>query len=253
MIKNTINPPITIIVFCCNDAARIKGHIENISFADEIIFIDDNSPDNTAAIAEEPGIIILKQTTDNKEKQQSIAIKSAQNNWIILLDANQYISSELKAEILVTLSTSNVAELYFVRETLFFFGKTIKYGALYSKTKILLFDKKRYLYKGEQKIKFMQRQKIFKTRINSYAYKNFDDYNSCLNLVRKEEALVLFQNKIKPNFYHFLMKPFLSFINQYFVKLGFMDGKEGYILAYINSFSILKRYLILWLLYYDMD
>lgn len=253
MIKKTKEPQISIITFCHNNENNIKEHLENLSFAQEIIFIDDNSSDNTVTVTRESGAKVIVLADECKQEQEVNAIKEAKNNWIILLELNEYLSNELKAEILLEISNPDTAGLHYVRETLFFFGKTIKYGAFYNKSRVLLFDKKRYSYTGKQQTKHMQASKTLKNRINSCAYKNFDDYNYNLNLLRKEEAQLLFHKNVKPNFYHFFMKPFFNFVHQYFLKLGFVDGKEGYILAYINSFSILKRYLILWLLYYEME
>ncbi|KFF05884.1 glycosyltransferase family 2 protein [Flavobacterium reichenbachii] len=251
-----ITTKLTIVTFCYNDEISIKKQIENIAFADEIILIDDNSSDKTAVIAKELGAVVLQQTENNKTQQINAAIEMAQNNWILTLDPNESISTELKQEILNKISCADSQEFYFAEQTLFFFGKTIKYGAFYNKKRLFLFNKSKI---SNEEIKiipakiFFKRSKTLKNKINLYAYKNFDDYNSSLNSKRKEEALVLFHNNIKPNFYHFFIKPFSSFVRQYFLKFGLIDGREGFILAYINSFSILKRYLILWLLYRKME
>lgn len=247
---------LSIITFCCNDGINIKKQIENLSFADEIIIIDNDSSGKTALIAQELGSVMLQQTSSNKEEQLNKAIEMAQNNWILTLDLNEYISAALKLEILNKISTENSHAFYFAKQTLFFFGKTIKYGAFYNKRKLFLFDKSKILNHNNRRNvskAVFKKSKTLKNKINSYAYKNFDDYNSSLNLRRKEEALVLFHHNIKPNFYHFFIKPFSNFVYQYFLKFGLIDGREGFILAYINSFSILKRYLILWLLYRKME
>ncbi|MCV9926864.1 glycosyltransferase family 2 protein [Flavobacterium sp. LS1R49] len=257
MTRNVTVPKISILAFCFNEENNIKKLIENVSFAHEIILIDDNSTDQTVAIAKELGVTVIQQTITDKIQQQNIAIDQAQSDWILLLDINEYLTPELKDEILIKISEPKSHEFYLIKQTLFFFKKRVKHGEFHHKKKIFLFDRKRHSYTGNPENKsllaFFGKSNILKNRIDSFAYKNFDEYNHQLSLLSKEEALNLHNKNVKPNFYHFLMKPFFNFINQYFIKFGFLDGKEGYILAYINSFAVLKRYLILWLSYNKME
>ncbi|MCB0447032.1 MAG: glycosyltransferase family 2 protein, partial [Gelidibacter sp.] len=69
----------------------------------------------------------------------------------------------------------------------------------------------------------------------------------------KLQAENLYNSNKRPSFYHFLIRPFWRFFHQYFIKLGVLDGKEGFILAYINAFSVFKRYLLLWTMYRKID
>lgn len=244
---------ISIISLCYNDEIYIKNHIENLSFAHEIILIDNNSTDKSVSIAEELGITVIEQNENIKADIIQSVINSAANNWVMVINVTDFLSPELINELTTEIDKSKAAECYFAGQTLFFFGKTIKYGVFLNKKKLLIFDKTRFSYSEDFNRNPPKRLTLFKNKINSFSYKNFEDFNSRLNLIRKEEALVLFQNNKKPNIYHFFMKPFFLFINQYFFKLGFLNGREGFILAYISSFSVLKRYFILWLLYRNMD
>lgn len=257
MSQNVMVPKISVLVFCFNDENNIKKLIENVSFAHEIILIDNNSTDKTAIIAKELGAVVIEQTIENKTQQLNLAINQAQNDWILLSDKNEYLSPELKDEILIKVSNPKSNSLYHIKQTLFFFKKRIKHGEFSNLKRVFLFDKKRHSYKGDtddkSSITLFGKSSILRNRIDSYAYKSFDEYNYQLSLQSKKEALELYDKNVKPNFYHFLMKPFFNFVNQYFIQLGFLDGKEGYILAYINSFAVLKRYLILWLSYNKME
>ena len=257
MPQNVVVPKISVLVFCFNEENNIKKLIENVSFADEIILIDDKSTDQTVSIAKELGATVIEQTTADKSQQYDLAINQAKNEWILLLNINEYLSPELKDEILIKISNPKSNNLYYIKQTLFFFKKKIKHGEFNNKKRIFLFNKKKHSYstdtEKETNANLSKSAHTLKNRIDSYAYKSFDEYNHQLSLLSKKEALELFDKNVKPNFYHFLMKPFFNFINQYFIKLGFLDGKEGYILAYINSFAVLKRYLILWLAYNKME
>jgi glycosyltransferase involved in cell wall biosynthesis len=255
MRQNVILPKISVLVFCFNDEDNLKNLIANISFAHEIIIIDNHSTDKTNAIAKEHGLNVILQTTEDKRQQQHLI--ETQNDWILLLDKDEYLSEELKDEIFIKISSSNANEVYYIKQSLFFFKKRIKHGEFKYRKKIFIYDKKRYSFLNDIGDKPLNTQfkksNVFKNRIDFYAYKGFDEYNYQISIKNKKEAQVLHQKKVSPNIYHFLIKPFLNFVNEYFIKLGFLDGKEGYILAYINAFAVLKRYLILWLLYNNME
>ncbi|OXA76072.1 Glycosyltransferase involved in cell wall bisynthesis [Flavobacterium aquidurense] len=244
---------ISVISLSYNDDIYIKKHIDNLSFVDEVILIDNNSTDKTVEIAEELGVTIIHQKDSNKADILKSTIETAKNNWILVVKSTDHFSEDLINEITAEISKPKSAECYFAGQTLFFFGKTIKYGVFLNKKKLLLLDKTRHSYSEGFNGERFNRPKVFKNKITSFSYKNFEDFNSRLNIIRKEEALVLFQKNKKPNIYHFFFKPFFIFIDQFFLKLGFLNGREGFILAYICAFSVLKRYFILWLLYRNME
>ncbi len=244
---------ISIISLCYNDETYIKKHFDNLSFADEIILIDNSSTDKSVEIAKELGATVIPQNDNFKADCIKSAIASAKNNWVILLSCTDHLSQELINEMCSEISKPKTASSYYSGQTLLFFGKTIKYGVFLNRKKLLLFDKTRHSYIESVDKSFFKQPKLLKNKIASFAYKNFDDFSNRLNVIRREEALVLFKKNKRPNAYHFFIKPFFTFINQYFLKLGFLNGREGFILAYICAFSILKRYFILWLLYRNMD
>jgi glycosyltransferase involved in cell wall biosynthesis len=257
MSQNVIVPSISVLAFCLNEEKNITKFIDNVSFANEIILIDEKSTDKTVTIARQLGATVIEQTTTDKIQQQNLAIDQSKNDWILLINTNEYVSPELINEVLSTISNPEKSELYYIKKTLFFFKKKIKHGEFNTQKRIFLFDKKRHSFSGDVESKsittLFKKSYTLKNRIDSFAYKSFDEYNYQLSLLSKKEALQLYAKNLKPNFYHFLMKPFFCFTKQYFIQFGFLDGKEGYILAYINAFAVLKRYLILWLTYNKME
>lgn len=248
-----VSKNISIISLCFNDEIYIKKNIDNLSFANEVILIDNNSTDNSVVLAKKLGATVIHQNEVKRADIIKSTIESTTNNWVIVINTTDYISEDLINELITETDRPKTDPSYFAGQTLFFFGKTIKYGVFLNKKKLILFDKTRFSYSEDFNRNPPKRLSLLKNKINSFSYKNFEDFNSRLNLIRKEEALVLFQNNKKPNIYHFFMKPFFLFINQYFLKLGFLNGREGFILAYISSFSVLKRYFMLWLLYRNME
>jgi glycosyltransferase involved in cell wall biosynthesis len=252
--RNQINlkPKITALAITLNEEENVKKYVQSLAFADEIIFIDSNSTDATVALAEELGIRVIQRNFDDFSKQRNFGIQQAQNDWIVFFDLDEIITPELGEEIVSSVSSQNDFVAYTVRRNLFFIGKRIKYGGWQSDKVIRIFNKNNCKYNGNlvyETILANGRVGRLKERVNHYSYKNFDNYNSKLNLYSKLQAEDLYLKKIRPNIYHFFIRPNYRFLWQYVFRLGFLDGKEGFILAYIHTFSVFKRYLQLWMMH----
>jgi len=131
-------------------------------------------------------------------------------------------------------------------------GKKIKYSGFQTDWVIRLFKKECGKYDGNlvhETLQVTGATSKLKTRVPHHTYKSFDDYTGKLHRYSQLQAQMLYEKKKKPNLSHFLFRPFYRFWHQYLLRLGILDGKEGFILAYINAFSVFKRYVNLWLLY----
>ena len=252
MSQNIITPKITALAITFNEEINVKRYVENLSFADEIIFVDSQSADKTAILASEMGVKVIEREFTNFSEQRNFAISLAKNDWIVFFDLDEILTPSLETEIKNAVTDANGTVAFFVKRDFFFMGKSIHFGGWQTDKAIRIFNKKHCTYNGNlvrESIKANGEIGILKNKLNHYSYKNFDNYNNKLNLYSKLQAENLYLKKLKPNAYHFLFRPLYRFLWQYFFRLGILDGKEGFILAYVHSFSVFKRYLQLWMRY----
>lgn len=256
MSENNAIQKITALAITFNEEENVKRYIESLSFADEIIFVDSNSTDKTIELAKEMNIKVIERKFTNFSDQRNYAINQAKNDWIVFFDLDEIITKELEEEIKLKVSNPGLKVAFFVKRNFFFMGKHIKFGGWQNDKAIRLFNKKYCTYNGNlvhEEVKATGSIGILKNRLNHYSYKNFDNYNDKLNLYSKLQAENLYKRRIKPNAYHLILRPMYRFIWQYLFRLGILDGKEGFILAYVHSFSVFKRYLQLWMMYRKID
>lgn len=249
-------PKITALAITLNEEENVKRYVQSLSFADEIIFIDSNSTDATAAIAKELGVTVIQRNFDDFSSQRNFAIQQAKNDWIVFFDLDETISPELGKEIVSATSSQNDFAAFYAKSDFFFMGKQIKHGGWRSKKSIKVFNRNFCKYNGnlvDEAIVTKGKTATLKEHFTHYGYKNFDHYNNKLNLHSKHEAKALYTNNLRPNAYHFFIRPMGTFLSKYLFRLGLLDGKEGFILAYVHSFAIFKRYLQLWLMYRKME
>jgi glycosyltransferase involved in cell wall biosynthesis len=251
-----LKPKITALAITLNEEENVKRYVQSLSFADEIIFIDSNSTDATVAIAKELGVTVLQRNFDDFSTQRNFALQQAKNDWIVFFDLDECITPELEKEIIAITKFPNDFSAYTVNRNFFFMGKRIKHGGWKNDKTIRFFNKSNCSYDGNlvnETITTIGKIGTLKNRVNHYSYKNFDNYNNKLNLHSQLQAKSLYLKNKRPNLYHFFIRPYFNFWWQYAFRLGFLDRKEGFILAYLNSFTVFKRYLQLWLMYRKID
>ena len=256
MFENNTSQKITALAITFNEEENVKRYVESLSFADEIIFVDSLSTDNTVAIAKEMGVTVIQNKFKDFSTQRNFAISQAKNDWITFFDLDEIVTSELEEEIKSVVTSDNQNVAYFVKRNFFFLGKRIKYGGWQNDKVIRVFNKNYCKYNGNlvhEVVSANGKVSFLKNCVNHYSYKDFDNYNNKLNHYSKLQAETLYLKNKKPNVYHFLFRPLYRFFWQYIYRLGILDGKQGYILAYVHSFSVFKRYLQLWMKYRKIE
>ena len=250
-----MTPKISALAITYNEECNIKRFMEQLSFADEIVLVDSYSTDKTVEIAQLMGAKVVQRSFDDFSSQRNFALTQTQNDWILFLDLDELISENFINEVKNTLqNTQNVA--FFAKRTFFFMGKHIRFGGWQTDKAIRVLNKNFCTYNGNlvhETVSCKGETAVLKTSIDHFSYKDFDTYNSKLTLYSKLQAKNLYAKKVKPHAYHFFIRPLYRFLWQYIYRLGFLDGKTGFILAYVHAFSVFKRYLQLWMMYRKIE
>ena len=240
---------ISALAITLNEAENVKRYIESLSFVDEILFIDSYSTDETKAIAEQYGARVIQRRFDNFSNQRNFAISQAKNDWIVFFDLDEIITKEVEKEIIEQVHTSNDYVAYYAHRNVFLFNKRIKYGGLQNDKAIRLFNKNYCTYNGHlvhEEIKVSGKIGHLKNRVDHHSFKSFDHYFCKLNQYSELKANECFNKNKKATVFHFIVRPSYRFVWQYFYRLGFLDGAEGFLSAKINAFFVFKRYVTLW-------
>ncbi len=238
MSKKTLSD-LSIIAIHYSTDEILKGFIEKMSFINEVIIIDATC---TAQI-QNPNIQILQSTTESIQLLMAKAKSLIKYNWILEIKTTYYISDSLESEIRDAIQQNEISSFYIGRN-FFFFDKKVNFGALETRRLCCLYNK---FIPGKPKYGRL------KQKITNNSYQDFDAYNTALTVENDYNARELFANHVKPNYYHFLLKPLLFFNYHYFLRGGFLNGKKGFVLVYIHSFAVLKKYLQLWLKHKNLN
>lgn len=238
---------ISALLIVYNEVKHINQVIENISFVDEIIVVDSYSTDGTfEKLKSLKDVKVIQRKFTNFSDQRNFAIKQANYNWILFIDADERITPKLQTEIIETTIApeDNVAFLF--KRLYFFKKKRIRFSGFQTDTTYRLFKKGKVKYIEDKIVHEMPeiegKSKVLKNYMLHYCFDSASHYKSKMEHYASLKALELFKKGKKPNAYHFYIRPLYKFITNYFFRLGFLDGKQGFTICYLSAYGVRFRY-----------
>ncbi|MDC0637220.1 glycosyltransferase family 2 protein [Flavobacteriaceae bacterium] len=248
-------PSISAVVITLNEGEIITSFLQQLDFVDEVILVDSHSTDQTVSLAKRfDNVRVFSRDFDDFSSQKNFALDQVSQPWVLLFDPDEVITAEAKKEILDAVARPR-AEAYFIRRQLYFMGKKIRFSGFQTDWVIRLGRTELCRYNGRlvhETISVDGTTARLKSRIPHHTYKSFSDYLAKLDRYSTLQAQMAFEAKKKVHLGHFIWRPFYRFWHQYLIRLGILDGLEGWILASINAQSVFKRYVKLFLMYRQM-
>ena len=239
--------PLSALIITYNEEKHIKAVLQDIDFADEIIVIDSFSSDNTVALVNgfEKARLIQNKFVDYSS-QRNFAVECAKNPWILFIDADERFTDELKEEVIETIQKPGASSAYLFYRTFMFEDEKLHFSGWQTDKIFRLFQKDKAKYVTErlvhEKLRVVGKIGKLKNKMIHFSYTDFDSYKAKMVSYGKLKAKEEFAKGIRPNFYHFYLHPAYKFLYQFIVRLGFLDGKKGVIICYLNALSVVVRY-----------
>ena len=235
---------ISVVILTKNEEKNIVDCLESLSWYDEIIIIDDNSEDRTLEVAKKMGAKVFTRSLDNDfSKQRNFGLEKADGDWVLFVDADERVSKELREEIQSSIKKDN-SDAYVIKRTDSIWGKKLKYGETGNIVLLRLARKNKGKWEGKvhEEWKIEGRIDTLKNHLDHYPHPTVSEFLSDINFYTDLRAKDLFEKGIKSNFISILVYPTAKFLSNYFLKLGFLDGIQGLVLALMMSFhSFLVR------------
>jgi glycosyltransferase involved in cell wall biosynthesis len=245
---------ISAIILTYNEENILPKCLEALSFVDEILVFDSFSTDKTLHIAESFNTIIKQRTFDNYSNQRNAALKSInpKSKWILMVDADEIVTEELKNEILKKIILENDVTMYTVRRKDYFNGKWLRFSSGYPTYFPRLFKNRTCEVVREINEEYKTTGSIsrLKSHLLHYPFNKgldwwFQKHNTYSTMESEkikteiEESLEiskLFSSNVseRRKFFKRLsfrlpFRPNILFFSFFVLRLGFLDGYNGYI------------------------
>lgn len=245
---------LSLLIITHNEEIHIDRIIENTKdLVDEVVILDSGSTDKTCEIAKARGARVYQRKWDNYASQRNHLLENIpiENDWVIFLDADEYLTKELKDEIRLVLSDENNFDAFYIKRRFYWMGSWIKRGyyptwlmrlGRYGKMKCEPTAFNEHLVCTSEEVGHLN---------NDFIDENLKPFNDWLQKhIRYAElaasdllnpppgGLKFFGEKaqrvqwIRHKIYRYLpplVRPFFYFIYRYFIQMGFLDGFPGFI------------------------
>lgn len=238
---------LTALIITYNEEQNIQYVLENLSFADEIIVVDSFSSDRTFEIASSfKNVKVIQHTFENFASQRNYTISLASNSWILFIDADERLTQDLQAEIRQVINQKNNISAYYMYRTFMFTTKRLRFSGWQTDKIIRLFKKENAYYNHEkivhEKLVINGETAKLKNKLIHFSYSTFEDYKHKMIFYGKLKAQEELAKNTQPNLFHFYIRPAYQFLHQYLIRLGFLDGKAGLSICYLNALSVAVRF-----------
>jgi len=239
---------VSVYIIAYNEADKIKDALKSVTWADEIVVADSHSTDGTAKIAETFGARVVQIDFTGFGNLRNEAIAACSHEWIFSLDSDERCTKEARDEILSTVRDASSLDAYYVPRRNYFMGKWIRHAGFYPDYRQpQLFRKgtmrfepdavhERYQVLSEKPCGY------FKHPIVQIPYKNLEELIHKANRYSTLGAEKLAASQKTASMFKALSHGFWSAFTLYILKLGFLDGWPGVVIALGNFEGTFYKY-----------
>lgn len=241
---------LSVIIITKNEAANIRACLESVAWADEIILVDSGSSDATVEISRELGAKVFVHDWPGFGAQKNRALSYATRDWVLSLDADERVTPELRAEIESVLQGAQ-ADGYEIPRLSSFCGRFMRHSGWYPDYVLRLFRRGKGSFSDALVHESVQLQgSVARLRqpMLHYSYRDLDDVLSKLNSYSSAASVMLQRRGKKGGLAQAVLHGLWAFFRTYILRAGFLDGREGFMLAVSNAEGTYYRYLKLMLL-----
>ncbi len=238
-------PNLSAVVITRNEEANIERCLRSLRVADEIIVVDSGSTDRTVAMAESLGARVYTKLWTGYGPAKKEGVGRASGKWIISLDADEELSPELAEEIDGIIQRENEYDGYYIKRKTNFLGRWIYHCGWYPDYLLRLFKKANGDFNDSvvhEKVVLNGTAGYLKGEILHYSYKSIEQYFEKFNNYTTMGAEEAYKSGKSAEWYHIAFKPPVAFIKYYIMKLGFLDGLEGFIISVLSAAAVMVKY-----------
>lgn len=241
-------PQLSVVIITLNEEKNIGRCLASVrEVADDIVIVDSRSTDRTAEICAGYGVNFIEKDWEGYSPTKNFANTQAKYDWILSLDADEALSDELKASILR--AKEGEMKTYRVSRLTNYCGKWIRHGGWYPDMKLRIFDRRKARWEGiiHENLFFYTNEEAetLEGDLLHYSFYSVEQHIAQADKFERLKAKQMHEKGKNPNFLKVVFAPAWKFFHQYFIKLGFLDGYYGFVIARISAKSITKRYAYL--------
>ena len=228
-----------------NESANIARAIRSLSCADEIVVVDSNSTDGTCEIAAGLGARVISHPFAGFAAQKNFSSEQAQHDWILSLDADEELGPQAQAAVLEWKRAEPSAAGYQFARRAQYLGRWILHSGWYPDYKLRLFDRRRGGWQGS----YVHESVVVKGPVATlageilhYTCNSLEEHRQRIEFYTDLAAKEMFERGERVGFLRGALGPPWTFLNSYLLRLGMLDGTQGYLIAKMAARYVQRKY-----------
>lgn len=240
--------PISAVLVVLNEEKILPLTLEALrGVADEILVADTGSTDNTIEIARQYGARTVQLAWQGFAATKNEANKMAQHDWILSLDADEVVQTELREAIIRLKHNAQRGDNYSLIRATYYLGKRIRYGEWGSDSKFRLFDRRHTHWKGEYVHEELHtggaRPALLKEgRLLHYTFTTLAEHAASQQRYAALSAGEILARGKKITAAKVCFSPLFSFFKEFFIEGNILNGRRGFFICAMGAYYRLLKY-----------
>jgi glycosyltransferase involved in cell wall biosynthesis len=236
---------ITATIITLNEERNIARAIESLRCCDEILIVDSGSIDRTTELAGNLGARVIDGGWRGYAGQKNWAAEQAEHDWVLSLDADEALSEALEAEIWNLKKSGPRCDAYTMPRLARYLGRWIMHSGWYPDRKVRLYDRRKARWMGDfvhESVHVDGRVGHLDANLLHFTCESLSEHVKTMERYTTLAAQELAGNGVSVPLPRLLFSPAWTFLKTYCLQLGFLDGVEGLIIAYMAAFYTFLKY-----------
>ncbi len=245
---------LSVALITLNEAANLPRTLASVPGMGELVVVDSGSTDGTLRIARAAGARVFTEPWKGFGAQKNSAIDHAAGEWILSLDADEEVSPQLAREIQALLEGDPPCAAYRIPRLNHFLGAPLRHGGYWPDPKLRLFRRGAARFEERPVHETMKASGPvgqLQGHLIHHCYATLDEYIEHMNRYSTMSAEMLAASGRAPRslpafLWNALLNPAATFIYNYILRLGFLDGRAGLIQHLNHSAYIHWKFVKAW-------
>jgi len=239
---------LSVVMIVRDEAAVIRRALDSVAWADEIVVLDSGSTDDTVAICRQYTDHVFETDWPGFGAQKNRALSHARGTWVLSLDADEWLSEALAAQIraLLARSDDSLADGYTLLRLSSYCGRYLRHSGWWPDPVLRLFRRDKGRFSDDrvhERVLLDGPVQALQGLLMHESYRSLDQVLDKVNRYSRESALALHARGRRAGLGTAIGHGLWAFFRTYVLRRGFLDGREGFIVAVSNAEGSYYRYL----------
>ena len=244
---------LSVTIVAWNEEERLRACLESVAWADEIIVVDAESGDKTVQIAHEFTDKVSVRPWPGFAAQKNFGLEQATGDWVLSLDADERVTPELRQRIARVLAEDGAgtpgADGYSIPRRNMFWGAWVRHGGLYPDYQLRLFRRRAGRFVDDvvhESVRVQGRVETLAEALRDHSYRSLEDFVQRSNRYSTLAAGAWLERGKHVGLADLIFRPLGRFLSMYIIRLGFLDGWRGFVLAVLYADYVFLRMAKAW-------